>query len=287
MNNREIASVIWIGIAFVWAFVKVPGFGRALVSMLKTLVAPRLALPLLAMLGYLGGLVYGGARVGLWNWSLASDTVAWIILTGLGLFGASLSLFKRAGSFKRILLGALGITVFAEVFVNLYVFPLLVELVLAPVLVCLAATSFVAGGEAGLNPIRKGADGLLAVIGFAMIVLVGIRLVREWGDFRQTQGWQRFALPVWLTLGAMPVVAVLGVYSVYDSAFVRIRLVRDWRRRWRSRFALLTGLGLRARDVAEFHGVWCRRLTAASSLGEARTVVRRFRKRDPDGSVAM
>jgi hypothetical protein len=84
----------------------------------------------------------------------------------------------------------------------------------------------------------------------------------------------------------MPIVAVLGVYAVYDTAFARVRWAsEDRRRRWRARLALIAGLHLRGHDVSDFNGLWCKELTAASSLSEARAVVRRFREREP-GTVA-
>jgi hypothetical protein len=78
---------------------------------LKALASLKLVLPLMAMLFCIGALVYVASRVGLWQGALTSDTVAWFIVTGLGLFGASVSVFKRGGSFKRLLLGAIGVTV--------------------------------------------------------------------------------------------------------------------------------------------------------------------------------
>ena len=131
--------------ALLWAVVALPDVRPALGEALKALASPKVLLPLVAMGIYIGALVYGGSRLGLWQAALASDTVAWFIVTGVGLFGASISVFKSGWSFKRVLLAALGITVVVEVFVNLYVFPLVIEFLLAPTLAFLVAMSVVAG----------------------------------------------------------------------------------------------------------------------------------------------
>jgi hypothetical protein len=95
------------------------------------------------------------------------------------------------------------------VFVNLYVFPLVAELVLAPTDALLVALSVVAGTEERFATVKKLVDRLLSLIGLAVISIVAIKLARSWDDFDQAEVWQRFALPVWLTLGALPIVAVL------------------------------------------------------------------------------
>jgi hypothetical protein len=63
-----------------------------------------------------------GFSVGLWDTGLTSGTVAWFIGTGLALFGKSINAFKPGGSFKRVIVATLGLTVLVEGFVNLYVF---------------------------------------------------------------------------------------------------------------------------------------------------------------------
>jgi hypothetical protein len=81
-----------------------------------------------------------------------------------------------------------------------------------------------------------------------------------------------------LNLDEIPYVAALGAFSNYDSAFAMIRWATDdRRRRVRARMVLAWELRLRARHVGVFDAPWCKRLTAARSLTEARGVVRLFR----------
>ena len=278
MNNREIASLIWLGVVLIWALIVVAEFRVSLGAVIRTFFGPRLFLPLLGMFAHLTGLVFAASCAGLWGWELLSDTVVWVIACGFGLFGAGVKMFEHGGSLRSVLRAALGVTVFMEVFVNLYVFPLAFELVLAPLLAILAMAAVVAEGDEQLALVKRFVDRLLTWIGLGAILIVAEHIWANWSLLDQTQLLQRFALPVWLTIGAMPFVAVLGVYSAYDSAFSQIRSATDdWRRRWRARLVLLTGLHLRARAVSEFNGRWCKELTAAGSLAQAKAVVSRFR----------
>jgi hypothetical protein len=280
VNNREKATLVWIGVVLVWGLVALPDFRRALVAVVTDLVAPRLAVPLLAMLAYIVGLVYVASRLGLWTSELLSDTMAWTLVAGMGLFGASTSVFERGSSLRRVLLGALGVTALVEVFANLYVLPLIVELILVPVVALAVAISVLSERDDDLAWARTLGNGVVTVVGFAFVLTVAIRLAGDWDGFVHGHGWQRFALPVWLAIGAMPMVAFLGLYSAYDTVLSMVRCAtNDRKRRLRAHFALVTGLHLRARDVADFNGMWCKRLTAASSVREAKRVIGRFRER--------
>jgi hypothetical protein len=283
VNNREMAAVFWLLVVFAWALSQ-RETRHALWHVLRALMAPKLAMPLLAMVAYVSGFVYVGAQVGLWDRALTNDTVVWFMATGLALYGKSIVVFKAGSSLRAVLLAAVGTTVLVEVFVNLYVFPLVVELVLAPTLALLGAMSMVAGAEDRFATVKRLTDGMVSFIGFAVLMYVAIRVAVAWDQLDQARTWQRFALPVWLTLGALPDVALLGLYSNYDAAFSLVRWASvDRRQRWRARLALVFGLHLRARDVGDFSGLWCKELTGASSFAEARAVIRQFRQRGSDG----
>lgn len=285
MNNREIAAVVWLGVLLVCVLVQ-RDLRRSLGDVIEAAVAPRFLLPLLAMVGYVCGLVYLGWRGCLWNAALLSDTVTWFLATGLVLCGKSVSVFSPKASFRAVLFATFSATVFVEVFVNLYVFPLPLELVLTPVLSSLGAMSVIAKTEDQFALVGRLIDRVLVVIGLTVLLYVAINLVRGWSEHELTAAAQRFALPAWLTLGTMPCVAVLGAYLNYDTAFAMVRWASDDRcRRARAYFALVTGLHVRAREVGEFNGMWCKELVAACSLPDARRVVRRFRDREPGDVV--
>jgi hypothetical protein len=222
VNNRELAAVIWLGAFLVWALTR-HDVRSALAQFVVALVQPKLLVALLGMLAYLGGLIYLASLAELWGYSLVGDTMAWFVITGFGLFLNSASLFQSGWvSLKKLLLTAIGMTVFVEGFVNLYVFPLVVELLLLPLLVLLTGMSVVAATEDDFAPAKKLADGLLAVIGFILFAYVAVRLITEWNEFDRTSGLQKLALPLWLTLGVLPFIAALAVWAHYDKPGRRV-----------------------------------------------------------------
>lgn len=282
MNNRELATVIWAGLLSI-AILCNRDLRRSLWSVVVAIVQPKLLVPLALMVGYVYGLLRGGAALGVWRPALTPDTVAWAIGSGIALFGSSVRVFKPGGSFGRVIRASISSTVFVEAFVSLYVFPLAAELLLLPVAVLIAGMSAVAESDrqfasAKYAPVKRLLGGLTKTLGFVLIGWVLLNLATGWHELDVLLNAEKVALPIWLTLATLPFVAALGAFANYDSAFAMIRWAsNDRRRRARARLALAWELGLQVRHVGSFNGAWCKEPTAARSLAEARTVVRRFR----------
>lgn len=282
MNNRELATVLWAGVVFV-AIVSNRDLRSSLWSVVVSLLQPKLIIPLAVMFGYVYGLLRAGAAVGVWNSSLIADTVAWGMGSGVALFGWSVRIFKPGGSFRRVIRTSISSTILVEAFVNLYVFRLPVELLLLPIGALIAGMSAVAESDrqfaaAKYAPVKRLLAALTMTLGFIVIGWVVVKLGTGWREFNVPLNAEKVALPIWLTFGALPFVAAMGAFANYDTAFAMIRWASDdRRRRMRARVALAWELRLRARHVGAFNGMWCKELTAARSLEEARSVLRRFR----------
>lgn len=87
MNDRELAALIWLGVALAWGLTR-PDLRRSLGEVVKAALHPKLLLPLVIMAAYISGLVYAASRLELWNPNLLSDTLAWAVGTGLVLYAS-------------------------------------------------------------------------------------------------------------------------------------------------------------------------------------------------------
>jgi hypothetical protein len=287
MNDRELAALIWIGIVLVWAL-SLRDFRHGLRGILATAVQPALSVPLLALVGWVGGLIWIAARLGIWEAALISDAVVWFIGTGLVLFGRAIDVFKPNGSFRRVVVTSLGLTVLVEGFVNLYVFPFWVEFLLFPLVV--TATALLAAAEGMKHEaVANLLTWVLASVGLILGLYVAVRLGTDFDSFVAGTGPKELLLPIWLTAGTLPFVAVLGAYSVYDTAYRHIKWAAQENRRatWSGMLALVSGLHVHVRQVAGFNGPWAKRVVGASSLSGARAAVSHFRKEGPPDGPAL
>jgi hypothetical protein len=278
VNEREIAVVIWTGLFLLWA-ISLPKVRRGLPSLFEAALNPQIVGSVLAFVLYVAGSVFFASRVGLWKPALLSDTVFWFVATGFVLMSGSAGLFTRRGQALQPLISkVLGVALVVEVFVNLYVFPLPVELTLVPLLTLLVCLGIVAGHDPEHKVVSDLVGRIQAALGLGLFTYAVVRIALNWEGFLDI-GILKLALPIWLTLACVPFALLMGLYSAYSTAFAMIRWASEESpRRQRARAALLGGLHVRIKDVAAFNGMWCKALTRSETDQQAREIVRRFRE---------
>jgi hypothetical protein len=274
VNNRELATLIWLGIVLVWACSR-DEIRTSLGAVVKSFVHPYVLGPVLALAGWTVGLAALAHKAGLWEEDVRNDTVVWFVTVGIG-FYMSMGDVAKDGFFRKALKRAVGATVFVEVFLNLAVFPLPVELVLLPVLTLLTMLAVISESKSEYALAHRLVNGVLSLLGIGFFVYVSVRLI---GDLDADHTMRALALPVWLTLGAVPLIYVVGLWSAYQLAFIRIGFAaEDARHRRRAKRALVWGANVRAANVGGLAGHWIHDLASAESAKEARRVMRTCRK---------
>lgn len=277
INNRELALLIWLG-AVLAMFLLRGALRSILFELVRTVLQPVLVVPVLLMAGWTGGLILVAVRFTWWEAELATDTVVWFVGTALVLMFRVTDALGEERFFRHTIIGAVRVTVLVEVFVNLYVFSLPVELTLLPVLTVLLMLSVVAGSEQRFASVKALIDIMLALVGFALITYVAFQIVTDWQDFDKAGALRKFALPVWLTIGIVPFVYLLSLYAAYEGAFKRIDSETGQRGHgWPAKLALALRLRARIQDIAAFRFYWAKQAAAATSLRDATRVIDDFR----------
>jgi len=280
INNRELALLIWLALGAVLALILLRGDLRStLLEVVRMVLNPVVVVPVVLMGGWTGGLIAVAAGIGWWEAELATDSVVWFVGTALVLMFRVTEAFGEERFFKRTIVGAVRVTVLVEVFVNLFVFSLPVELILLPVLTVLLMLSVVAGSEQRFAGVKALIDAVLTLAGFSLIAYVVLQTVTDWQDFDKAGAFRKFALPVWLTIGIVPFVYFLSLYAAYEGAFKRIDFETGQRgRRWRAKLALALRLRARIQDIAAFRFYWAKQAAAATSFRDASQVINDFKE---------
>lgn len=250
LDNREIAALIWLGLAAAAALSN-RSLRQGLGSVFRSLLRLAILLPLVVMVGYVCLEVWIGASLSVWHNDLMKGTLIWTGGSALVLFFNCTKIAESPGFFRETVAGTIGVLVFVEFFMNLFVMSLWLELVLQPVLVGLALLSAVGGLKAENQPVKRLVDGILALVTLLLLAYTGRELYENWGELDEKSLLLQFALPIWLTIGLMPFIYSLSLYIGYDSAFRGINWVTaEPSARWRARFALATSFTLpRARTA--------------------------------------
>lgn len=178
-----------------------------------------------------------------------------------------------------MLLHAVGVTAFVEAFVNLYVFPLRVELPAQAFIVLVAMMSIVAGTQEANRPAKRLLDGVLVVIGLTAITCTAWLKASSWSELDLRATALSFVQPVVLTLGVLALAAVVSLVFAYQLAFIRLQYPlgapKVW---WRHPIALLLGLHLRVVKVSGFGGALSVRLRQTTSLRGALTMLDEYKR---------
>lgn len=278
LNDREIASVVWLLVALALGLM-VPGIRQSLAALVQALLQRALVEIMVVFTLWIGVLVALAQAIGVWDTGLGKDTSLWFALSGLALLLNPHSTKGDEAFFRRAFLAAVGLTAFLEFYGNLVVFPLLVELLLQPTLVFLVLMRTAAGQKPEYKAAKKLLDGLSVGLGLILLAVVSSGLVQGWSSLDKVETARSLALPIWLTLGSFPLLYLLGIYFAYDWALRQAgRIPRSRRTMWRVRVALFLGFRL-SRDITGFVWPWPERLADARSLREAIRVVGRYRAR--------
>jgi hypothetical protein len=289
LNNRELAILIWAVGLFLLLTVR-KEMRSSVGGILRSLLSPPLLIPLLVMAGYVVGEVWLGYQARLWRSGLIKDTLVWFIISALALFFGSNQASKQPHFFRRRLVAAVSIPVFIEFFANLFVLNLAAELLLQPFLILLALFIAVAESDERLRVLRILLNVLLALVGLSLLTYSVRQLVIVWSSVDQPTTALQFALPIWLTIGLLPYIYLLNLYSNYQKAFHAIDMhTDDHRARRRAKLALVTKTHFGSRDSYAFGGQpWLGRIVSAPRFRDARRAVADFLKsrRDKERAAA-
>lgn len=273
LSNRDIAFLAWLAVLVVFMLWK-PDIRRSVLAVFASMRGKLTALFVVYTL-YVVAVVLVGWHLGIWNLGLIKDTVAWFALPGLVLLFGFNEAYAGSGYYGRTIVRVIGMTALIEFYVNLAAFPLLVELVLLPLLVLLTAMSAVSAMKPETMIVKRLADGILLVLGAAILIGTANHLVSEWAAIDKTELALTLALPIWLTVLTLPFIYAFSLFANYEDHFVRIGFFSkdNPRARRRAKLALLASYHLRNRELHRFAGIGPQELARATSWAEARRIL--------------
>lgn len=154
----------------------------------------------------------------------------WTINTCFWFFGTALVIYFRVNKaaeqglefFKQIILNEVALIVILEFIINLYTFPLIIELILVPVVTLLVLIDAVAGTDQQFKPVRKLLRFLLSLIFLTLLSFSVWDIVVNFENYRSFVVLYSFVLPVILTLLTLPFFYLLSLFMVYEVIFNRI-----------------------------------------------------------------
>ncbi len=278
LNNRELAALIWVSAFVLWAFSK-KGARESSIGVVRAFLKPQILLLLATMLAWVGLELWVGESLAIWSVALAKSTILWTLCSAGALMFRLVQIDSDGNDrnfFQRTIRDTFCVAALIEFLVNLYVMSLPGELVFQIVVVVLSLMVTVASQKPEYKSAKVLCEWVLTLIGIALLAFSSRQIQLHWEQLDARELLLDFALPVWLTVGLVPLLYLFSIYVAYDAAFRAISWEKAGRgSRWRSLLALLSVLHFRAGTVRKFSSHWyfTRKLREAQTFSTARSVV--------------
>lgn len=274
-NNRQWAILIWLVVLAVWMLSNKDARG-SVQSVARRLTTPKVWVPLALMTLYVGGLLVVGWNAGIWTSELGTDTAFWFVGSALVLF-FRLNEASEPGFFRRTALATVELTVFVEFAMNVSVFSLPVELILQPVLAVLFTIAAYTALKPEYGQLKPVLDFVLGFTGIVLAMIVVSRTLSQWDEIDLVLQGLTLALPIWLTLGLLPLLAALSLWMSFDHVYVHVKAdAPTWKHTLRAMTLVFLKLSFRPEGLKAFTGYWPRQLAEEGTFRGARAVVARF-----------
>lgn len=222
-NNRELALSIW-GILFLGYFLFYNNVRKSIFNLLKIFFSLKLQIVFLSMGLYVFLCVYCLYAIQYWDYGLFKDTLFW-------LFGvAFLLIFKvtnkvDAALFKKTVIDSWKFTIIIDFILNLYVFSLPVELVMAIVLIFLSMMQPFTQRKKEHRELDRYINKLLSIIGSVAFGFALYKIILHYNSFFSWANMKSPLLPPILTILYMPFLYLLALFFQYEMLLVRVKLM--------------------------------------------------------------
>lgn len=220
LDNREISILIWLGIFSLWLLFK-KDIRKSIKDILKALTQKVILFSLLLMCLYVGGMIYLLAYWGVWDILDLSDTVIWFFGSAFVMF-MNINNVGKDGYLRNVIVENLKMVALIEFITNFYVFDLWGELLLVPVLLLIGGMLGVASTDKKYKSVKNFLQKTLIFIGFVFLIYTVYNIIIDFTNFATWNNLLDFLLPLLLTVGFLPFIYLLAVYTVYDLVFNRI-----------------------------------------------------------------
>ena len=275
LSTRELATLIWLVPVATIVLWKMPSVRASLRHLVRIILGPVLVVPMAMFAAWMVAVVWVAAQVAAWDVSLLKDTLYWVLPGFVLMFGATRAATEH-GFFRRRVRDAIGVSVFLAFYLGLVTLDLLGELLLVPVLALLSLYAAAGGTSSVSAEAGNRAKVALGVIATGLLVFTTIRFVQNPAATDSGSLARSFAMPIWLTLGALPFVWAMSVLFVYENALMHMRTsTPEGRLPWKSGLALVVSFRFRRTALHRFAGRWPRELVLAKGFRAARAIIAR------------
>lgn len=213
LNSREDAVLVWTVMILTFAFTQ---NGRAIAGSLWGVVCALFG-KLLFLFGlaaaYCAGILILANCVGLFHASAAKEAVYWFFGVALVLVGNATRANPGPPYVKDVLRRAFKATIITDFVVNLYVFPLGVEIVFVGVAFLFVMLQVVATSDPKTQNIVPFIDGVLITLGLFLFASFMVKAITDSDRFLSRDTAERFLVVPAMSVASIPLLYLVAWYA--------------------------------------------------------------------------
>ncbi len=279
LSNREIAIPIWSIMGIVFAIRKQP-VREALGACHRAFRNAKVWSTFVLFAFYIIACTAAASIIGLWNSALLKDSVLWFFFSGFVLLLNAVDGAKKPQFFRQTLRGLVSISATFIFIVNLESFTLPVELVLQPLSFGIMMCILVSQTEEKYRTVHNLLVTIMTLIICGTMYNTIRILAHERNNIDYGNVTKLFALPVWLTLVAIPIVFLFALIATYEDVIVRMSFrARDRSVPFHSKFALILTQKWRIHNLRAMDAKAMADMARPSNYREARCSAEEFLER--------
>ena len=243
LNDREIASLIWLGIALLVCILH-PSIRPALGGVAKALFQRQIVVVVALLYAYLGLTVWFLHLIGLWDWDQLKNVFLWSLAVGFASLFRISSIADEPHFFRTWLADNLKVIVVVEYFVSFYALPLLAEFLMVPVLFMIVGMVVIGEREPRHRSVVTLLNGLLSLFGLFLLVHAAYNAIADFEGFATMATLRDFYTPIVLSILFVPFIFVMHIYMSYETAFAALPFaINDTRLRRYAKLLVIFAFG--------------------------------------------
>lgn len=220
-NNREIALISYLTIFILWTLTQTK-IRKSILGVIKALFVKQIFVSILCLLLYIIVIVYGLSLLDLWNSILIKDTIYWTFGVGFILMMNSNKALQDENYFKKFIRENIKLFVILEFISGLYVFGIVAEFVLMPIVIFLSVLLGFTEANEEHKQINDFLLKIFVLIGVFYFIYSVFEIYQNFRNFATYSNFKALIFPVIMTISFLPFAYIYVLYTHYESLFVRI-----------------------------------------------------------------
>jgi len=222
-NNREIASAIWLIVAFIFFSMK-RDIREAFYNVFNCFFNIKIQISILIMIAYMAGIVTILYLLNLWEIFLLKDTIIWFCFSGYIMTFNILTSSKQENLFQRITKNIVIVVIIIEFLINTYTFSLGIELLLIPFIIIITLLDAIAETSDEYKSLLKLINGLQFIIMGSILIYATTHAILDFKNLGNINTFRSVLLAPLLTIFFLPLIYSMLVFSAYEKLFLRLNL---------------------------------------------------------------